>query len=137
MWFVACDPRPPGLAGPLDERDAAIVAPDRRWPEDVVPEGMVEVPVRVDDDRDRSRRQLADMGLDLAGLDVGGPGVDDERLAITQDDPDVLVVELVAADEEAVTDLDPAVVDAHGRMVSTGSDDALVGRVRCARCHRS
>ena len=48
------DPRPTDLAGPLDERDAAFVAPDRRRPEDVVAEGVVEVAVRVDDDRHRA-----------------------------------------------------------------------------------
>ena len=63
--------------------------------------------------------QLTKVGDDLAGLDVGGAGVDDERLAVPEDDADVLVVERVAPDEHAIADLDPAIRDTHGRMVST------------------
>ena len=46
------------------------MTPDRRGPEDVVAEGVVEVAVGVDDDRDRRRRQLAQVVEDLATLDV-------------------------------------------------------------------
>ena len=60
--------------------DAALVAPDRRRPEDRVAEGVVEVAVRVDDDPDRGVGQLAQVGLDLARLRVGRAGIDDERL---------------------------------------------------------
>ena len=47
-----------------------VVAPDRGGPEDVVAEGVVEMAVGVDDDRDRRRRQLAQVVEDLATLDV-------------------------------------------------------------------
>ncbi len=112
------DPGPSDLTGPGHERDASVVAPDRCRPEDVVAEGMVEMSVRVDDRRDREGRELAQVREDLATLDVGGPGVDDERLPVAEDDSDVLVEERVPADEHAVADLDPAIRDAHDRMVS-------------------
>ena len=76
---------------------------------------MVEVAVGVHDDRDRVTGQLAQVGEDLARLLVGGAGVDDERLAVAEDHPDVLVVERIAADEDPIADLDPAVVDTHRR----------------------
>ena len=57
--------------------DAALVTPDRRRPEDVVAVGVIEVAVRVDDDRHRRRGQLAQVGQDLARLDVRRAGVDD------------------------------------------------------------
>ncbi len=114
------DLRPPRLAGPLDERDAALVAPDGRGAEDMVPVGMVEVTVRVHDDRDRRLRQLPDVRQDLERLHVRGACVDDQGLAVAQDQPDVLVLERVPAHEEAIADLDPPVLNTHRRMVSRG-----------------
>ena len=58
------------LARPLHEGHAPLVAPDGGRPEDVIAEGMVEVAVRVHDDRDRVARQLAEVVQDLAALDV-------------------------------------------------------------------
>jgi hypothetical protein len=55
------------------------------------------------------------VGEDLARLSIGGAGVDDGDLPVTEDEPDVLVVEGVAADIDALADLDPAIVDTHGR----------------------
>ena len=98
----------------------------------MIPECVIEVPVRVDDDRHGQGGQVADVGQDLVRLRVGRPGVDDERLAVAQDQPDVLVVERVSAHEEPVADLDPAVLDTHRRMVSTDARQGSAGRVRCA-----
>ena len=95
-----------------------LVAPDRGRPEDPVAEGVVEVAVGVHDDRDRVAGQLAQVGEDLARLRVGRAGVDDEGLAVAEDHPDVLVVERVAADEDPIADLDPAVADTHRRMLA-------------------
>ena len=53
--LVLGDPGASRLAVPGHERHAPLVAPDRRRPEDVVAVGMVEMAVRVDDDRDRVR----------------------------------------------------------------------------------
>ena len=61
-----------------------------------------------------SRVDLADVLDDLAAWPVRRARVDDERLAVAEDQPDVLVVERVATDEEPIADLDPAVVDTHG-----------------------
>ena len=102
------DPRPSRLAGPGHERHASLVAPDRGRPEDVVAVGVVEVAVRVDDDRDRVGGQLAQVGQDLARLDVRRAGVDHQDLAPGEDDADVLVEEGVAPHEHAIADLDPA-----------------------------
>ena len=117
LGHLGGDPRPTDLAGPLDERDAAFVAPDRRRPEDVVAEGMVEVAVRVDDDRHRRRSQRPQVVGDLARLDMGRPRVDQQHVVAAQHDPDVLIVELVAADEHPVADLGP---DSHRRIVVAG-----------------
>ena len=108
------DPRLARLAGPLHERTAADVTPDRGGPEDVVAEGVVEVAVRVDDDRDRRRRQLAKVVEDLATLDVARSRVDDHALVAAQHDPDVLVEERVATHEHPVADLGPARHAGHG-----------------------
>ena len=51
---------------------------------------------------------------------------------VAEDHPDVLVVERVAADEDPIADLDPAVADTHRTMLAAGSHRAAVGRVRCA-----
>ncbi len=75
---------------------------------------MVEVPVRVDDDRHRRRSQRPQVVRDLARLDVGRPRVDEEHVVTAQHDADVLVEELVTADEHPVADLCP---DSHRRMV--------------------
>ncbi len=116
---VRLDGRLPRLSSPLHEPDTALMAPDRRRPEQRIAEGVVEVPVGVDDDRDRVGGQRAQVGEDLARLAIGRARVDDQRLASTQDHADVLVVELVAAHEDAVRDLDPAIGDAHRPMIST------------------
>lgn len=105
--FVACDPRSPGLAGERHERWAAGLPPDRRRPEDVVPECMVKVAMRVHDDRHRVGGEHPEVGNDLASLDMGRSGVDQQDRSVAQDGADVLVVELVAADEHAIADFDP------------------------------
>jgi hypothetical protein len=111
------DPRPTGLAGPFDERDASFVTPDRRRPEDVVAKGVVEMAMRIDDDRDGLRRQRPQVTGDLARLDVGRARVDQEHVVAAQHDPDVLVVELVATNEHPVPDFRP---DSHRGMVVVG-----------------
>ena len=105
------------------------------WPQMVagrntrVAEGVVEVPVGVDDDRDRVGGQRAQVGQDLARLAVRRARIDDQGLTAAQDHADVLVVELVAAHEHAVRDLDPAIGDAHRRMISsrTRADRPVLG----------
>ncbi len=111
------DRPPPRLAGPGHERHAPLVTPDRCRPENMVAEGVIEVAVRVHDDRDGCPGQLPKIGQDLARLGVGRARIDDERLVAAQHDPDVLVVERIATHEDAVADLDPAVLDAHDGMV--------------------
>ena len=96
------------------------VTPDRGGPEDVVAEGVVEVAVRVDDDRDRGRRQLAKVVEDLATLDVGRSRVDDHDLVAAHHDPDVLVEERVSTHEHPVADLDPARHAGHGSRGEMG-----------------
>jgi hypothetical protein len=86
---------------------AALVAPDRRGSEHVVAEGVVGVPVRIDHDRDRVRRQLAQVFEDLERLAVAASGIDDERFAIAEHDPDLLVEDRVSPREDSVTELDP------------------------------
>ena len=54
--LVGGDGRLAPLTGALHERHAARLAPDRGRPEDGVAEGMVEMAVGVDDDRDRVAR---------------------------------------------------------------------------------
>ena len=54
----------------LDHRPAPLVAPDHGGPEDVVAEGVVVVPVGVDDDADPRRAELAQVVEDLARLGV-------------------------------------------------------------------
>ena len=106
--------RPARVAGPCHERPAADVSPDRRRAEDRIAECVVVVAVRVDDDLDRCRRQLAQVVKDLARLRVRCAGVDDEGSVAAEDDADVLVVERVAPDEDAITDLRPARCCSHG-----------------------
>ncbi len=120
IGLLESDLRTPRLARSFDEGDATLVPPDRRRAEDVVPVGMVEVAVRVHDGRDRSPGQLPDVREDLACLRVRGARVDDQRLAVAEHESDVLVVERVPANEEAIADLDPTVRDSHRRMVSMG-----------------
>jgi len=76
---------------------------------------MIEVPVGIDHDRHRCRGQFAEVGQNLPALRVGRARVDDEGLAVTEHDPDVLVVERVAAHEESVADLLPAIIGTHDR----------------------
>ncbi len=75
----------------------------------MIPEGVIEVGVRVHDDRHRVAGQLAEVVEDLLCLDMRGAGIDDEGLSATQHDPDVLVVERVPAHEESIAEFDPAV----------------------------
>jgi hypothetical protein len=103
------------LAGRLDHRDAALVAPDRRRPERVVAEAVVAVAVGVDDDTDRQRRQRPQVIADLLSLAMADPGIDDQRRLVAEDDADVLVIELVARHEDAVADFGPG---RHGRSVA-------------------
>ena len=78
--------------------------------------------VRVDDDRHRRRGQLAQVGQDLARLDVGRAGVDDHHaVGPAEDDADVLVEERVPTHEHAIADLDPA---SHAGIVAAASGSA-------------
>src|SRR5204862_7755523 len=98
----------PGPVAELEEaRTAALVAPDRRRAEHVVAEGVIVMPVGVDDDRDWIAGQLPEVVEDLAGLAVGEPRVDHQRLAIAADDADLLIEEAIAAAEDAISELDP------------------------------
>ena len=65
------------------------------------------MPVRVDDERHRVARQLAQVGEDLARLGRRRAGIDDQDVATTEDDADLLVEELEAPGEDAVADLLP------------------------------
>jgi hypothetical protein len=106
------------LAGSLDHRHAPFVAPDRRRPERVVTERVIAVAVGVHHDPDGQRGEFAQVGLDLGRLAMADPRVDQQRRLIAQDDADVLVVELVAADEHAVADLGP---DGHAGSLTTAT----------------
>jgi acylglycerol lipase len=119
LGLLRRDPGQSPLGGPCHERDAARLAPDGCGPEHVIPQDVIEVSMRIHDDRHRIPRQLPEIGGDLASLDMRRSRVDDERLAAPQDDPDVLVVERIAAHEESIVELDPAVSDTHARH---GSD---------------
>ena len=68
---------------------------------------MVAVAVGVDDDADGQGGQLPEVRLDLGGLAVADPGVDEQGRLVAEDDADVLVVEGIAPDEDAVADLGP------------------------------
>lgn len=116
--FVGRDACLAGLAGPLHERDAAGLPPDRRRPEDGVAEGVIEVAVGIDDGRHRSAGHTPNVVDDLPCLGVRRARIDDERGAGAEHEPDVLVVEGVAPHEGAVADLCPTVGGrhaAHGR----------------------
>ena len=108
------DPSPADVAGPFEERPAADMAPDRRRPEDVVAEGVVEMAVGVDDDVHRRRGQRPQVVGDLARLDVGRPRVDQQDVVAPEHDPDVLVVELVATHEHPIADLESIESWRHG-----------------------
>ena len=116
---LGLDDRLARLAGAFHERAAADVPPDRRGSEDGIAVGMVEVPVRIDDHSHGVGRQRVQVGDDLARLAVRRARVDDERLATAYHDADVLVVERIAAHEDTVADLDPAILDAHRSMISS------------------
>ena len=87
--------------------DRSGVPPDRRGPEDAVAEGVIEVPVGVDDERHRVTRQLAQVGEDLARLRRRRPGIDHQDVATAEHDADLLVEELEAPREDAIADLLP------------------------------
>src|SRR5262245_32997157 len=99
----------------------ADVTPDPGGPEDAVPEAVVEVPVRVDDDRDRIAGELPDVRDDLARLGRRRPRVDDEHVASAEDDADLLVEERIPAREDAIADLDP-LHEPDGRSEAGGVD---------------
>jgi hypothetical protein len=63
--------------------------------------------MRVHDDRNRVRRQLAQVIEDLATLLVARSRVDDQRLATTQHHPDLLVEYGISAREDTIAKLDP------------------------------
>ena len=113
LGFLGGDRPLARLAGAHHERHAALVTPDRRRSEDRVAEGVVEVPVGIDDDADRGVGQLADVLLDLARLGVGRARVDDQALGPAEHEADVLVVERIATDEDAVADLHPPSCGSH------------------------
>ena len=71
LGVLGGDPGPARLRGPGHERHAILVPPDRCRSEDVVAKSVVEVTVRVDDDRDRRSGQLAQVVHDLARLRHG------------------------------------------------------------------
>ena len=95
------------VSGRADHRHAPLVPPDHGRPEGRVAEAVVAVAVSVDDDADAGRTQLAEVVEDLPRLDERGSGVDDEGCSAAQHGHDVLVVEAVAAHEDAVADLGP------------------------------
>src|SRR5205085_12081046 len=106
------DLAPLRLAGLPEEPERTLLAPDRRRTEAAVAEAVVVVRVRVDHDPDGQRRERADVGQDLVALRVGDPRVDDQGLVPPEHEADLLVVEAIAADQDAVGDLRPRV--AHG-----------------------
>ena len=69
---------------------------------------MIPVAVGIDGDTDGEGSEATQIGEDLVSGHVGRAGVDDERASVSQDDADVLVERDVAADEDAVADLEPA-----------------------------
>ena len=102
----------PGVGGrilkvPANPLDAAHVAPDRRRPELVVAEAVVEVVVGIDHRGDRLVRDPAQLGQDLAGMADRAPSVDDHRAVVGQDRPDLLVHEAIAAGEDPLANLKP------------------------------
>jgi hypothetical protein len=106
------------LLAVLDEaRAAPLVPPDRGRPEVVVAEDVVGVPVGVDDQADRERRQACDVGNQLLGVAGRRARVDDEGLAVAEHHPDLLVVEAVATGEDPVAHLQPVLADGHATMV--------------------
>ena len=113
LGFLGGDRPLARLAGAHHERHAALVTPDRRRSEDRVAEGVVEVPVGIDDNADRGVGQLADVLLDLARLGVGRARVDDQALGPAEHESDVLVVERIATDEDASADLHPPSCGSH------------------------
>src|SRR5262245_16562895 len=99
----------------------ADVTPDLGGPEDDVPEAVVVVPMRIDDDRDGVAGELPEVGDDLASLRWRRPRVDDEHVASAEDDADLLVVERIPAREDAIADLDP-LHEPDGRSDAEGVD---------------
>ena len=104
-----------GLPEASDHRHAPLVTPDDGRAEDCVAEAVVEVAVRVDDDADAGRAELAQVVEDLACLGRGAARVHDEGGATAEHGDDVLVEECVAAHEDAVADLGPGAAHAANR----------------------
>ena len=135
---------PTDIAGPFEERPATDVTPDRRRPEDVVAEGVVEMAVGVDHDGHGRRGQRPQVVHDLARLDVGRPRVDQQDIVAAEHDPDVLVVELVATHEHAIADLGPLSHGLHGmwragqsRCQKDGAMETSPARVAAAKPSRT
>jgi acylglycerol lipase len=116
--LLAGDLRFAPFAGSLHERHAAFVAPDGGWTEQGIAKDVIEVTVRVNDHRYRKRGQVAQVAQELPRLWIRRAGIDDQRLAVSEDHPDVLVVERIAANEDAVANFDPAIRHTHRRIVS-------------------
>jgi hypothetical protein len=95
------------LAGRLDHRHAALVAPDLDRSEDVIAETVIGVAVGVDDEPDGEGSDLPEVGQRLGGLSVAESRVDEEDARVAKHDADVLVVEVVASDVDSVADLRP------------------------------
>ena len=93
--------------------------------------------VRVDDDRDRVARSASRRSARISRPWTWVERVSiDQRRAVAEHDPDVLVVELVAANEHAIAELDPGGHARHGsERRPSGSGPSR--RVRSRSCRRS
>lgn len=91
------------------ERRAVHVPPDRQLAEPGVAEGVVPVPMRVHGGDHRLPAQGRDVGEQLVGVSVGEPGVHGHQTPRGPDDRTRLIGGFVAADPDAVTQLEPAI----------------------------
>jgi hypothetical protein len=83
------------------------VAPDLRRPEDVIAEAVIGVAVGVDHDPDGEGSDRREVRDDLGCLSVADPRVDEKGARIAEHDPDILIVEGVSPDIDAVADFRP------------------------------
>ncbi len=107
------------LCRPMHQPPTIDMSPDLGRAEDPVAKGMVVVAMGVDHDRHGKLRELTQVLEDLATLGLGRSRIDHERRPVAQHDADVLVIERVASDEDAIADLDPGW---HQRIVSALPD---------------